>query len=87
MIQVQVQRSSAEEHWKDVKQRFQTRRSKGFLTCHDKFFSVVFFERDSELTLFGFGTAQSQSAEPQLEVHRASCPQIADRPLSSTYFC
>ena len=41
--------------------------------CH-KFFSVVFFERDSELTLFGFGTAQSQSAEPQLEVHRASCP-------------
>jgi hypothetical protein len=49
------------------------------------FFSVVFFERDSELTLFGFGTAQSQSAEPQLEVHRASCPQIADSPLSSTF--
>ena len=32
----EVQRSS-EEHWKDVKQRFQTRRSKGFLTCVTSF--------------------------------------------------
>ena len=44
-----VQRSSEGTNTgKTSNKDFQTRRSKGFLTCHDQFFSVVFFERDSE---------------------------------------
>ena len=35
-------RPQRNKHWKDVKQRFQTRRSKGFLTCHEKFFFCRF---------------------------------------------
>ena len=38
------------------------------------FFPLMSFSLSAIPSPFGLGTAQSQSAEPQLAVHRASCP-------------